>query len=139
MNRLPKIFVLLMLFLASNPTINAADKKNTVTLEQASEMVREQSKGKVLSARTTHFNGGRTHRIQVLTPSGRVKIFQVPMNKDKFKSQQAHKPRYSQDQMNKLNNSSRRSNLTNYRAPNTNTARNSSTSPTKSTGDKKQK
>lgn len=136
MNRLPKIFVLSMLFLVNNPTVNAADKKNTVTLEQASEMVRKQSKGKVLSARTTNFNGGRTHRIQVLTPSGRVKIFQVPVNKDKFKNLQLHKPRYSQDQINTPINSSSRSNRTNYRTPNSNTtARNNSTS---SNGEKKQ-
>lgn len=137
MNTLLKTFVLFLLFLFNNSAVSAADQKSTVTLEQASEMIRQQSKGKVLSARTTNFDGGRTHRIQVLTPSGRVKIFQIPMNKDKFKSQEANKSRYSKNQTNTPANSASRSKHSNYRSPNSgNTTKNNSTS---SNGDKKQK
>ncbi len=140
MNRLPKIFALLLLMLTIGLPVNAADKKKIVSLEQASELVRQQSEGKVLSARTTNFNGNRTHRIQVLTPSGRVKIFQIPLNKDRFKSQQANKSRYSLNRANMSNNPSSRSNLSNYRAPNSNTTSvNKPTNSLKSTGDKKQK
>ena len=52
--------------------------KDSMDLEQAAEHARKSSKGKVLSARTTNRRGENTHRIQVLTPSGRVKIYNIP-------------------------------------------------------------
>ncbi len=55
-----------------------AERKLSVTLEQAAENVRKSEKGRILSAKTTYFNGQISHRIQVLTPSGRVKIVKVP-------------------------------------------------------------
>ena len=129
MNRLPKILVLLMLFLSNNSIIYAAGKKGTISLEQASEMVRLQSKGKVLSARTTNFNGGKNHRIQVLTPSGRVKIFQIPIAESHFrKPQYYNSPRYQHDKTNIRSNYSNHSNLSNYRTPNSHsTSKNNST------------
>ena len=137
MNKLTKTFVLTILFLVTGLPANAADKKKQVSLEQASELVRQQSKGKVLSARTTNFNGSKTHRIQVLTPSGRVKIFQIPSNKESFRNQQIYKQRYSQDRLNPTPNLNNRQNHSNYRNPNSNnTSRNKSTS---SNGDNKQK
>ncbi len=130
MNRLSKILVFLMLFLSNNSVLYAAGNKDTISLEQASEMVRLQSKGKVLSARTTNFNGGKTHRIQVLTPSGRVKIFQIPIAESHFrKPQHYNNPRYPHDKANTRSNYSNHSNLSNYRSPNSRTAsRNNSTS-----------
>ncbi len=131
MNSLSKIFALFALFLVSTSPLNAADKKGSVSLEQASEMVRLQSKGKVLSARTTNFNGGKTHRIQVLTPSGRVKIFQIPSTKRVFINPQKHVPRYSKDRTNS------RSNRSSH--PNRTTNSTSRSRSNRSSGDKKQK
>ena len=58
------------------------NNKDDVTLEQASETIRKDTKGKVLSATTSYKNGIKSHRIQVLTKSGRVKVYQVPANKN---------------------------------------------------------
>jgi hypothetical protein len=71
-----KITMLSILLVASNFAL--AEKKLSVTLEQAAEQVRKSEDGKILSAKTTYFNGQLSHRIQVLTPSGTVKIIQVP-------------------------------------------------------------
>jgi hypothetical protein len=65
----------LLIFIAS-PLYAGA--KFSVTLEQAADQVRKSSNGRILSARTTKFKGQFSHRIQVLTPSGRVKIVQIP-------------------------------------------------------------
>lgn len=75
-----KVTLITMMLLASS--FGFAEKKLSVTLEQAAEDVRRSENGKVLSATTTYFNGQLSHRIQVLTPSGRVKIVQVPTSGD---------------------------------------------------------
>ncbi|MCF6319607.1 MAG: hypothetical protein L3J83_10095 [Proteobacteria bacterium] len=138
MNRLSKIPLILMLLLSNSSILYAAGKKDTISLEQASEMVRLQSKGKVLSARTTNFNGGRAHRIQVITPSGRVKIFQIPIAESHFrKPQHYNNPRYPHDKTNIRSNYSNRSNLSNYRAPSSRTT--SRKSSTSSSGGNKKK
>ncbi|MCF6319413.1 MAG: hypothetical protein L3J83_09090 [Proteobacteria bacterium] len=125
------LFALLVLFLVSTSPLNAAGKKGSISLEQASEMARLQSKGKVLSAKTTNFKGGKTHRIQVLTPSGRVKIFKIPSNKGNSRNPQKHVPRYSNDRANsRSNHSSHQHRTTNS------TSRNHSN---RSSGDHKQK
>jgi hypothetical protein len=112
--------------------VNAKDKRATVSLEQASEMAREKSKGKVLSARTTNFNGEKAHRIQVLTPSGRVKIYQIPVDPNRNANFNTH--------------SSNKQNSSHYNKSNRTTTRSSSrySNPsyqnnTRSNGDKKQK
>jgi hypothetical protein len=57
---------------------SSAKSPAKVSLEQASEAVRIQSKGKVLSARTTRtINGAKIHKIKILTPNGRVKTHSV--------------------------------------------------------------
>jgi len=114
MNRPKKILVLSMLLLSSS-FINAVEKKDTISLEQASEMVRLETKGKVLSAKTTNFNGIKAHRIQILTPSGRVKIFQIPLHRENLIKQLNRNQRYSHDRINN------RSNHSNYRTPNSHT------------------
>lgn len=75
--------LIFILFIMVSPQI-FAEKKQAMSLEEAAEFVRKSSKGKILSARTTKYKGETSHRIQVLTPSGRVKIIQVPIYK--FKS-----------------------------------------------------
>ena len=57
-----------------------AAKKQQTSLEEASELIRHSTQGKVLSARTTGKGDLKSHRIQVLTPSGRIKVYQVPAN-----------------------------------------------------------
>jgi len=75
---LSKIQIIVIICLLGMVQSSYAENKQKLNLEQASESVRKASKGKILSAKTTHVNGVATHRIQVLTESGRVKIFQVP-------------------------------------------------------------
>jgi hypothetical protein len=74
-----KVTLISMLLFTSNLVL--AEKKLSVTLEQAAEHVRKAEDGKILSARTTYFNGQLSHRIQVLTASGRVKIVQIPTSR----------------------------------------------------------
>lgn len=137
-----------MILLASISQITVAKNKSNVSLEEASEFIRLQSKGKVLSAKTTHFNGSKMHRIQVLTPSGRIKIFQVPVNRDPNKqstdfihngnrySQDRNKEikRYNQNTSNRYRNTNRSSNTSRYTTPKTYNNSNNSTK-----GDSKQK
>jgi hypothetical protein len=64
-----------MIMMTSNSYAKSPPK---ISLEQASEQIRKQSKGKVLSARTTRtINGARIHKIKILTPNGRVKTHSV--------------------------------------------------------------
>jgi hypothetical protein len=102
-----KIKLLLIISLLGLVQISYADNKDKVSLEQASEKIRKQSKGKVLSATTKNHNGIESHRIQVLTKSGRIKIYQVPTNKNQLQ--------------NKSNTNQNRSlNPSNYRTQNSN-------------------
>lgn len=55
---------------------NHADK-NGLTLDEAVAKIREQTDGRILSAKTVHHNGKRIHQIRVLTKDGRVQRFQV--------------------------------------------------------------
>lgn len=75
-NSILKIALILML---SSASIVQAK----VSLEDAANQAKKQTNGKILSAKTTRRLGTKVHRIQVLTPSGRVKIFHVPANNDK--------------------------------------------------------
>jgi len=70
------LFILVMGF-GQSPV---AAKKQQVSLEEASELIRHSTQGKILSARTTSKDNLKSHRIQVLTPSGRIKVYQVPAN-----------------------------------------------------------
>ncbi len=70
--------LLIGLFLATQ--LSFAQGRKEVSLAQASEHIRNDTKGKILSAKTTEINGRKTHKIQVLTPSGRVKVYQIPVS-----------------------------------------------------------
>lgn len=137
----------LTILLASFSQSTVARNKSNVSLEDASEFIREQSKGKVLSARTTNFNGEKKHRIQVLTPSGRVKIFQVPtyINPKQRRSNynngmgaldntNKNINKYYQNNSSRNRSSYRNSNTTRYSAPKNHSIPNSSTQ-----GESKQK
>ena len=68
-----------MIMMASNSYAKSSTK---ISLEQASEQIRKQSKGKVLSAKTKRtINGERIHEIKILTPNGRVKTHSVRARK----------------------------------------------------------
>lgn len=47
------------------------------TLNEAVESVKQQTGGRILSAKTVNKNGQRIHKIKVLLPSGKVRIFQI--------------------------------------------------------------
>lgn len=71
------VFVLLTMTLS----YAIAQENKVVNLAEASEYVRKNENGKVLSAKTISLNGVKVHRIQVLTKTGRVKVYQVPTRK----------------------------------------------------------
>jgi len=48
-----------------------------VSLDQAVAQVREETGGRVLSAKTVEKRGKRTHRIKVLTPKKRVRVITI--------------------------------------------------------------
>ncbi len=77
--------IILIGLLVVAPTCTAKNKKE-VSLADASQAVRLETKGKILSARTMKSSGRATHKIQVLTPSGRVKTFRVPVNQSNHNS-----------------------------------------------------
>lgn len=76
-----KIKFILTIGLLGLMPFSYANNKDEISLEQASETIRKQTSGKVLSATTKKYNGIKSHRIQVLTESGRVKIYKVPVEK----------------------------------------------------------
>jgi len=64
------------------PMIAAAgepEEKNGLTLDKAVSKVREQTDGRILSAKTVRDNGEQIHQIRVLTKDGRVRNFQMPI------------------------------------------------------------
>lgn len=79
-----KILPLFTLILFNVFSSEALAQKSSVSLEEASEMIRHSTQGKVLSAKTNDNNGAQSHRIRVLTPSGRVKVYNVPANNSTF-------------------------------------------------------
>jgi hypothetical protein len=74
-----KITSALLIGLFLTVQLSFAQGRKEVSLAQASENIRNDTKGKILSAKTTEINGRRTHKIQVLTPSGRVKVYRIPV------------------------------------------------------------
>ncbi len=76
--------------------ISMAKNKKTVSLAEASQAVRLKTKGKILSARTIHSDGHATHKIQVLTPSGRVKTIKVPVNQSNYSTRNNALPQRQQ-------------------------------------------
>ncbi len=54
-----------------------AGKSSGTTLSQATEQVRRQTGGRVLSAETINKDGRKVHRIKVLTPNHKVVIREI--------------------------------------------------------------
>ena len=75
--------LLLTLLLFGFVTVSHAKPPKEISLADASEIVRNKTNGKILSARTSRVNGQNLHKIQVLTQSGRVKIYRVPAQKNR--------------------------------------------------------
>lgn len=82
-NILSKIILIVLVTILVVIPAHAAKKQVPFSLEQASEYARKDSNGKVLSAKTTIANGEKIHRVQVITSSGRVKIYQLPTTLNK--------------------------------------------------------
>jgi len=72
---------ILITVLISLVTIVQAQTSKSVSLEDASKSIQSKSNGKILSAKTSFLNNQKTHKIKVLLPSGRIKVYQIPANK----------------------------------------------------------
>lgn len=55
----------------------AAGNERNVRLRDAVDQVQRDTGGKILAAQTVGHGNGRSHRIKVLTPDGRVRVVQV--------------------------------------------------------------
>ncbi len=81
-----KLYSAVLIGLLLIAPITTAKNNKEVSLAEASQAIRLETKGKIISARTMNSNGHSTHKIQVLTPSGRVKTFRVPVNQNNHNS-----------------------------------------------------
>ncbi|MCC5811481.1 MAG: PepSY domain-containing protein [Ectothiorhodospiraceae bacterium] len=68
---------LIALLLAMSLTAPPAMAQQAVSLNQAVEMVREQSGGRVLRAETVQQGDRQVHRIRVLVQEGQVRVYRV--------------------------------------------------------------
>jgi len=81
-------FVILFNLVFSIPSL-ACDTRiilaevDTISLDQAVNRIKKNSKGKVLGAKTVMIDGRPIHVIKVLTKSGRVKRVRVPTRPSK--------------------------------------------------------
>jgi len=66
---------------ASTPTSSIPlfqlSQNNNQSLDQAVQKIKQQTGGRILSAKTIAKGGKHTHVIKVLLPSGKVRIFKV--------------------------------------------------------------
>lgn len=66
---------------ASTPTSSIPlfqlSQNNNQSLDQAVQKIKQQTGGRILSANTVQKSGKRIHKIKVLLPSGKVRIFKV--------------------------------------------------------------
>lgn len=89
MYQIKALFFVILLNLAFSTPSLACDTSiilaaaNTISLDQAVNRVKKNSKGKVLGAKTVIIDGHPTHVIKVLTKSGRVKRVRVPTRPSK--------------------------------------------------------
>ncbi len=71
--------ILLLIILIGFLQDSVAKTNKSVSLKDATENIQKTSKGKVLSAQTkNNYNGTSSHRVKVLTPNGRIKVYHVP-------------------------------------------------------------
>lgn len=106
-------FLLVLSFIGFGQFSYAKEEK-PMNLEDATSFIQKNSQGKILSAKTLHKNGVNTHRIKVITPSGRVKVFKVPSNNstkqsnkrnfNKYRNQNSsHKPSQNRTKQKQVN------------------------------------
>lgn len=57
--------------------LQLAAKNNKQSLDAAVQQVKQQTGGRILSAKTVNKNGKAVHHVKVLLPSGKVRIFKV--------------------------------------------------------------
>lgn len=82
---LPALFFILVALFASATqagSFNSYSKillaqNNNQSLDQAVNSIKQQTGGRILSAKTVHKNGRRVYKIKVLLPSGKVQTFNV--------------------------------------------------------------
>lgn len=61
---------------ATNSYIQLAQNTDQ-SLSNAAESIKQQTGGRILSAKTVNKNGQQVHQIKVLMPSGKVQVFEV--------------------------------------------------------------
>ena len=64
----------------STPNQAFAQNNQNSNLNSAVQSVKQQTGGRILSAKTVNKNGKRVHKIKVLLPSGKVQVFSVKAN-----------------------------------------------------------
>ncbi len=62
---------------AGGGLLTVAARERAETLDEAVARIRRETGGRILRAETVTRNGERVHRIKVLLPDGRVKIYTV--------------------------------------------------------------
>ena len=86
---LPALLILLTglvsFTIQASPSISALPyiqlaQSNSQSLAEAAQSIKEQTGGRILSAKTIIRNGQQIHKIKVLLPSGKVRIFKVNAN-----------------------------------------------------------
>jgi len=80
-----KPYILMIFLLCSSlsgvATAEDHETKNGFSLDDAVSEIREQTGGRILSAKTTDNNGKRIHQIRVLNKDGSVQRFRVKANR----------------------------------------------------------
>ena len=61
-------------------TPSFASAQGNQNLNNAVQSVKQETGGRILSAKTVNKNGKRVHKIKVLLPSGKVQVFSVKAN-----------------------------------------------------------
>jgi uncharacterized membrane protein YkoI len=74
-NAFTKTFVAILLGLSLSL---AAGPAAALSLQEAVAQVERETGGKILSAETIRVGSGVVYRIKVLTPDGRIRVFQLP-------------------------------------------------------------
>lgn len=86
---LPALLIFLTGFVSftiqASPSISALPyiklaQNDSQSLEAATQSIKEQTGGRILSAKTIIRDGRQIHKIKVLLPSGKVRIFNVNAN-----------------------------------------------------------
>lgn len=54
--------------------------QNSSSLNKAAQTIKQQTGGRVISAKTVNKNGRVVHKIKILLPSGKIQIFSVNAN-----------------------------------------------------------